>query len=143
VFQIGKGKREGTMSEEDQRKFEEANTIVVVCILSIFVDRLCDLYMHIKDGKELWDALDTKFSAADAGSELYIMESFHDFNMKRTSLWFYKLMRYSVLPKILNSLSVPYPTSLWWIALFLNCPIYGGTSPQLSNTRDMRYQLKI
>jgi hypothetical protein len=29
--------------------------------------------MHIKDRKELW--------AADAGSELYIMESFHDFKM--------------------------------------------------------------
>jgi hypothetical protein len=39
--------------------------------------------MHIKDGKELWDALDAKFGAADAGSELYIMESFHDFKMTK------------------------------------------------------------
>jgi hypothetical protein len=37
--------------------------------------------MHIKDGKELWDAQD--FGAADAGSELYIMESFHDFKMTK------------------------------------------------------------
>jgi hypothetical protein len=50
---FSKGKPEETMSEEDQRKFEEANTIFMVCILSILADRLCDLYMHIKNGKKL------------------------------------------------------------------------------------------
>jgi hypothetical protein len=53
VFQISKGKPEGTMSEDDQKKFEEANTIFVGCILSILGDYLCDVFMHIKDGKEL------------------------------------------------------------------------------------------
>jgi hypothetical protein len=42
--------------------------------------------MHIKDGKELWDTLDVKFGAADAGSKLYIMESFHDFKMTKDLL---------------------------------------------------------
>ena len=56
------------------REFEEANTIFVGCVLSALADRLCDVYMHIKDGKELWDALNAKFGATDAGSELYIME---------------------------------------------------------------------
>jgi hypothetical protein len=83
VFQISKGKPEGTISNEDQKKFEEANTVFVGCILSILADRLCDVFMYIKDGKELWDALDTKFGATDAGSELYIMESFHDFKMTK------------------------------------------------------------
>uniref|UniRef100_A0ACD5ZC98 Uncharacterized protein n=1 Tax=Avena sativa TaxID=4498 RepID=A0ACD5ZC98_AVESA len=83
VFHISKGKPEGTISDEDQKKFEDANTVFVGCILSILADRLCDVFMHIKDGKELWDALDAKFGAADAGSELYIMESFHDFKMTK------------------------------------------------------------
>jgi hypothetical protein len=56
VFQISKGKPEGTMSKNDQKKFEEANTIFVGCILSILADCLCNVFMHIKDGKELWDA---------------------------------------------------------------------------------------
>jgi hypothetical protein len=86
VFYISKGKPEGTMSEDDQKKFEEANTVFVESILSILVDRLCDVFMHIKDGKELWDALDAKFGAADAGSELYIMESFNDFKMTKDLL---------------------------------------------------------
>jgi hypothetical protein len=33
------------------------------------------------DGKELWDTLTTKYGASDAGSDLYIMESFHDYKM--------------------------------------------------------------
>jgi hypothetical protein len=81
VFQISKGKPEGIISDEDQKKLEEANTIFVGCILSILVDHLCDVFMHIKDGKELWDTHNAKFCATDAGSELYIMESFHDFKM--------------------------------------------------------------
>ena len=76
-------KPEETMSDEDQRKFGEANSALRGCILSILADRLCDVFMHIKDGKELWDALDAKFGAADAGSELYIMESFRDFKMTK------------------------------------------------------------
>jgi hypothetical protein len=83
VFQISKGKPEGTISDEDQKKFKEANTVFVVCILSILADRLCDVFMHIKNGKKLWDALDIKFGASDAGSKLYIMENFHDFKMTK------------------------------------------------------------
>jgi hypothetical protein len=55
VFQISKVKPEGIISDEDQKKLEESNTIFVGCILSILVDRLCDVFMHIRDGKELWD----------------------------------------------------------------------------------------
>ena len=77
VFHASVGAPEG-MTDEDRRKFQEANTMFVGCILSVLADRLCDVYMHINDGKILWDALNAKFGATDAGSELYIMESFHD-----------------------------------------------------------------
>jgi hypothetical protein len=76
VFQISKGKPEETMSKDDQKKFKKANTVFVGCIMSIFADRLCDVFMHIKDGNELWDALDAKFGAADAGSELKSWRAF-------------------------------------------------------------------
>jgi hypothetical protein len=41
-----------------RKKFEEANIVFVGCILSNLVDHLCDVFMHIKDGKGIWDALD-------------------------------------------------------------------------------------
>ncbi|KAK1686029.1 hypothetical protein QYE76_046877 [Lolium multiflorum] len=81
VFEVSDGLPEGTISDQDQNKFKENNTLFVGCVLSILADRLCDVYMHITDGKELWDALNAKFGATDAGSELYIMESFHDIRM--------------------------------------------------------------
>ena len=80
VFHASVGAPEG-ITDEDRRKFQEANTMFVGCILSVLADRLCDVYMHINDGKILWDALNAKFGATDAGSELYIMESFHDYKM--------------------------------------------------------------
>jgi hypothetical protein len=35
----------------------------------------------MRNAKELWDALESKFGATDAGSELYAMEQFHDYRM--------------------------------------------------------------
>jgi len=37
--------------------------------------------MHIKNADELWEALEHKFSASDAGRELYVMEQYHDFRI--------------------------------------------------------------
>ncbi|WVZ50723.1 hypothetical protein U9M48_001951 [Paspalum notatum var. saurae] len=81
VFWVSKGKPEGDLSDEDLQRFTEANTLFRRAIQSALTDHLVDVYMHIKDGKELWDALEAKFGASDAGSDLYIIESFHDFKM--------------------------------------------------------------
>jgi hypothetical protein len=38
--------------------------------------------MHMTDAKELWDnALNNKFGATDASSDLYVMEQFYDYRM--------------------------------------------------------------
>jgi hypothetical protein len=37
----------------------------VRCALGVLVDRLVDLYMHIKDKKKLWDELNDKVGASD------------------------------------------------------------------------------
>ena len=71
----------GEHSPKERRKFTDANNIFVGCVISVLADRLVDVYMHITDVKELWDALVAKYDATDAASELYTMESFHDFRM--------------------------------------------------------------
>ena len=71
----------GEHSLEERRKFTDANDIFVGCVISVLVDRLVDVYMHITDAKELLDALVANYDATDAGSELYTMESFQDFRM--------------------------------------------------------------
>ena len=82
-----------------RRKFMDANNIFVGCVISVLADRLVDVYMHITYAKELWDALVAKYDATDAGSELYTMESFHDFRMVDNN----RLMRYKFLSKNSNS----------------------------------------
>nr|ABF98935.1 retrotransposon protein, putative, Ty1-copia subclass [Oryza sativa Japonica Group] len=80
-FWVSTGKPEGVLTAKQQKQFEEATTLFVGCILSVLGDRLVEVYMHMTDAKELWDALNTKFGATDASNDLYIMEQFHDYKM--------------------------------------------------------------
>jgi hypothetical protein len=44
-------------------------------------DTIVDAYVPLQSGKEMWDALEQRYGVSDAGSELYIMEQFHDYRM--------------------------------------------------------------
>jgi hypothetical protein len=37
-------------------------------------------------GKAMWEALEVRYSVSDAGSELYIMEQFHNYRMVENRL---------------------------------------------------------
>ena len=68
-------------SEKEVQEITAATTIFIGCVLSVLSDQLCDVYMNIKSATELWEALEHKFSTADAGHELYVMLQYHDFKM--------------------------------------------------------------
>src|SRR6185312_6553916 len=65
--------------------------------------------MHMTDAKELWDALVAKYDATDAGSELYTMESFHDFRMVNNHSIEKQAHEVQVLVKDLELLKCPLP----------------------------------
>ena len=50
-------------------------------LFSVLANNIVDLYMMFDHGKDAWDALDAKFGAPDAGTELYVMEQFYDYTM--------------------------------------------------------------
>jgi hypothetical protein len=50
-------------------------------VVSVLAENLVDFYLTATSGKELWDALETKYGVSDAGSELYVMEQFCDYKM--------------------------------------------------------------
>jgi hypothetical protein len=81
VLWVKDGLPEGDIFDEDQSKFQKANDIFVGAVRNVLSDHLFDSMMHIRDAKALWDHLNTTYGASDAGKELYIMESFHDYNM--------------------------------------------------------------
>ena len=75
------GKIEGELSDVDQKAFMDVNIMSIGCIHSVLDDHLCDVYMHITNGKEIWDVVNSKFGTTVADSELYVMETFHDHTM--------------------------------------------------------------
>ena len=81
----------------------------VGCVLSVLDNHLVDVYMHITDAKELWDALVAKYDATDAGSELYTMESFHDFRIVNNRSVVEQAHEVQVLVKELELLKFPLP----------------------------------
>ena len=92
-----------------EKKFTNVNHVFVECVIIVLHDRLVDVYMHITDAKELWDALVAKYDATDAGSELYTMDSFHDFRMVNNRSIVEQAHEVQVLVKELELLKCPIP----------------------------------
>ena len=69
------------LTAEKQAECDKANVMAVGCILSVLSDKLCDVYMHMKNARELMEAIDHKFGASDARHELYVTERYHDYKM--------------------------------------------------------------
>ena len=93
----------GEHSPKKRQKLMDANDLFVGYIISILVDCLVDVYMHITDAKELWDAY-----ATDAGCELYNIESFHDFRMVNNHSVVGQAHEVQVLVKELELVKCPY-----------------------------------
>ena len=62
--------------------------------------------------KNVWDALVAKYDATDAGSELYTMESFHNFRMVNNRFVVEQAREIHVLVKELELLKYPLPGKL-------------------------------
>ncbi|CAN6224470.1 unnamed protein product [Urochloa humidicola] len=71
IWNMRNGKPEGELTAEEQKKCTDANNLFVGCLISVISDHLVDVYIDMTDAKVLWDA----------GSELCLMESFHDYRM--------------------------------------------------------------
>ena len=71
----------GPHTAEDERRFIDANTTFKGAMISVLGESIVDTYVRMSTGKEMWDALEAKYGASDATSELYVMEQFHDYRM--------------------------------------------------------------
>ena len=81
MFWVGAVSPTEMILPEQEKAFREATTIFVGAVLIVIRDKLVDAYLHMCIAKNLWDALEAKFGATDADSELYAMEQFHDYRM--------------------------------------------------------------
>ena len=71
----------GPHTAEDEQRFIDAVTTFKGATISVLGESIVDTYVRMSTGKEMWDALEAKYGASDASSELYVMEQFHDYIM--------------------------------------------------------------
>jgi len=71
----------GVRTSDEERAFQNADITCKAALLSVIGDSLVDGYVPLSTGKAMWDALEARFGVSDAGSELYVMEQFHDYRM--------------------------------------------------------------
>jgi hypothetical protein len=78
---VYKDKFEGELSPEKKKEYSKANTIFYGAVVGVLEETPQDIYLHYKTVKEMWDTLNTKYGGSDAGTELYIIEQYHDYQM--------------------------------------------------------------
>jgi hypothetical protein len=77
IFWVSEGKPEGELSPE--KEYSEANTIFCGAMVEVLTETLQDTYICYKTAKEMWDTLNTEYGGSDGGTELYIIEQYHDY----------------------------------------------------------------
>jgi hypothetical protein len=93
VFWVSKGKPEGELTPEKEKAYSEVNTIFCGAVVGVLTETLQDTYLRYKTAKEMWNTLNTEYRDSYAGTELYIIEQYHDYQMGK--VWLHRLMRYS------------------------------------------------
>jgi hypothetical protein len=81
VFWVSNGKPEGQLTAQHEKAYEEANIIFVGAVIGALAVSLQDVYLRNKIGKDLWDAVNNDYGGSYAGTELYIIEQYHDYKI--------------------------------------------------------------
>jgi hypothetical protein len=81
VFWVSEGKPAGQLIAEQEKAYGEVNTIFVGAMIGVHADLLQDMYLYHNTGKDIWDVLNADYRGSNAGTELYIIEQYHDYKM--------------------------------------------------------------
>jgi hypothetical protein len=132
---VSEGKPEGEFTPEKEKEYSEANILFCGAVVGVLAETLQDTYLRYKTAKEMWYTLDTEYGGSDAGTELYIFEQYHDYQMvggKSVVTQAHEIQR---MVKELRLLKIVVPDEFVAGALLPNCLLHGGILPRLSNTR--------
>ncbi|GKD15131.1 hypothetical protein Tco_1199538 [Tanacetum coccineum] len=82
VYYVLEGRPVGVMTEEEQRKREQDETLCRGYILSTLTVRLYDLYTPMTSAREIWNSLEEKYTAENEGANKFISFKFFEFSME-------------------------------------------------------------
>jgi hypothetical protein len=80
-FFVVKPRAVGLHTPKEDNAFLDVDVRFRAGLLSVLGDTIVDAYVPLQSGKEIWDVLEQRYGVSDVGSELYVMEQFHDYRM--------------------------------------------------------------
>ncbi|GJY41593.1 hypothetical protein Tco_0428863 [Tanacetum coccineum] len=82
VYYVPEEQQIGILTEEEQRKHDQDETLCKGYILSTLIDRLYDLYTLMNFAREIWNSLQDKYTAKKEGADKFITFKFFEFTME-------------------------------------------------------------
>ncbi|GJW62171.1 hypothetical protein Tco_0111506 [Tanacetum coccineum] len=82
VYYVLEGPQMGVLTEGEQRKHDQDETLRRGYILSTLTDRLYDLYTPMTSAREIWNSLEEKYTAEKEGADKFITFKFFEFSME-------------------------------------------------------------
>ncbi|GJX63076.1 hypothetical protein Tco_0295976 [Tanacetum coccineum] len=79
VYYVLEGPQMGVLTEEEQRKRDQDESLCKGYILSTLTDRLYDLYTLMTFAREIWNSLEEKYTAEKEGADKFITFKFFEF----------------------------------------------------------------
>jgi hypothetical protein len=81
ILWVSEGKPEREVTPKKEKTYSKANTIFCGAVVGVLIENLQDTYLCYKTTKEMWDTLNIEYGGSDVGTELYIIEQYHDYQM--------------------------------------------------------------
>ncbi|GJW10507.1 hypothetical protein Tco_1576334 [Tanacetum coccineum] len=109
VYYVLEGPPIGMMTEEEQRKHEQDETLYRGYILSTLTDRLYDLYTPMTSAREIWNSLKEKYTTEKEGTDKFITFRFFEFSMEDNVSILDQVHEFLILVSKFKNLNIEIP----------------------------------
>ncbi|GJW92555.1 retrovirus-related pol polyprotein from transposon TNT 1-94 [Tanacetum coccineum] len=112
VYYVLEGPPIGVMTEEEERKREQDETLCRGYILSTLTDRLYDLYTPMTSAREIWNSLKEKYTAEKEWADKFITFKFFEFAMEDNVSILDHVHEFLIPVSKFNNLNIEIPEKL-------------------------------
>ncbi|GJY60196.1 zinc finger, CCHC-type containing protein [Tanacetum coccineum] len=112
----------GVLTEEEQRKRDQDETLCRGYILSTLTDRLYDLYTPMTSAREIWNSLEEKYTAEKEGAYKFITFKFFEFLMEDNVYILDQVHEFIILVSKFKNLDIEIPEKLLVRAIITKLP---------------------
>nr|GEW07096.1 glucose-6-phosphate isomerase 1, chloroplastic [Tanacetum cinerariifolium] len=112
VYYVLEGPPVSVMTEEEQRKREQDETLCRGYILSTLTDRLYDPFTPMTSAREIWNSLEKKYIAKKERADKFITFKFFEFAMEDNVSILDEVHEFLILVSKFKNLNIEIPKKL-------------------------------